>query len=198
MIQKKLSALLLTLVLCLGLSVPALAAGPYTDVPPDYWAYDAIMRVSDDSKWPATFNGTSATDFSPNAPMDRAMIVTVLARLDGADTTTGDTWYEAGAQWAVASGISDGSGLSQSLTREQLATMLYRYAQLRGYDVSIGADTNILSYADAFHVSEYAMEAMQWACGAGIIGGKDGLLDPSGSATRAEVATMLLRFVSAL
>ena len=166
----------------------------FTDVTDAFWGADAVAFASSRE----LFNGTSATDFSPNAPMDRAMIVTVLARLDGADTTTGDTWYEAGAQWAVASGISDGSGLSQSLTREQLATMLYRYAQLRGYDVSIGADTNILSYADAFHVSEYAMEAMQWACGAGIIGGKDGLLDPSGNATRAEVATMLLRFVACL
>ena len=80
MIQKKLSALLLTLVLCLGLSVPALAAGPYTDVPPDYWAYDAIMRVSDDSKWPATFNGTSATTFSPDTVCTRAQIVTFLYR----------------------------------------------------------------------------------------------------------------------
>ena len=98
----------------------------------------------------------------------------------------------------MANGISDGSGLDQNLTREQLATMLYRYAQLKGYDVSVGENTNILSYADASSVSSYAMEAMQWACGAGIIGGKDGLLAPAGSATRAEVATMLMRFVAGL
>lgn len=126
------------------------------------------------------------------------MIVTVLARLDGVDTTAGSTWYEAGVQWAVSSGISDGSGLDQNLTREQLATMLYRYAQYKGYDVSVGENTNILSYSDVSSVSEYAMEAMQWACGAGIIGGKDGLLDPAGNATRAEVATMLMRFVALL
>ena len=94
--------------------------------------------------------------------------------------------------------ISDGSGLDQNLTREQLATMLYRYAQYKGYDVSVGENTNILSYSDVSSVSEYAMEAMQWACGAGIIGGKDGMLDPAGNATRAEVATMLMRFVALL
>ena len=72
--------------------------------------------------------------------------------------------------------------------------MLYRYAQYKGYDVSAGEDANILSYADAFDVSEYAIPAMQWACGAGVISGKDGALDPAGSATRAEVAAMLMRF----
>ena len=164
----------------------------FADVADTFWGAGAVAFVSSRE----LFNGTSATDFSPNAPMDRAMIVTVLARLDGADTTTGDTWYEAGAQWAVASGISDGSGLSQSLTREQLATMLYRYAQLKGCDVSAGG--NILAYPDGGSVSGYALEAMQWACGAGIIGGKDGLLDPAGNATRAEVATMLMRFVALL
>ena len=164
----------------------------FADVADTFWGADAVAFASSRE----LFNGTSATDFSPNAPMDRAMIVTVLARLDGADTTTGDTWYEAGAQWAVASGISDGSGLSQSLTREQLATMLYRYAQLKGCDVSAGG--NILAYPDGGSVSGYALEAMQWACGAGIIGGKDGLLDPAGNATRAEVATMLMRFVALL
>ena len=166
----------------------------FADVADTFWGADAVAFVSSRE----LFNGTSATDFSPNAPMNRAMIVTVLARLDGVDTTAGSTWYEAGVQWAVSSGISDGSGLDQNLTREQLATMLYRYAQYKGYDVSVGENTNILSYSDVSSVSEYAMEAMQWACGAGIIGGKDGLLDPAGNATRAEVATMLMRFVALL
>ncbi len=166
----------------------------FADVAATFWGADAVAFASSRE----LFNGTSATAFSPNAPMDRAMIVTVLARLDGADTSTGSTWYEAGVQWAMANGISDGSGLDQNLTREQLATMLYRYAQLKGCDVSAGENTNLLSYSDASSVSGYAMEAMQWACGAGIIGGKDGLLAPAGSATRAEVATMLMRFVAAL
>ena len=166
----------------------------FADVADTFWGADAVAFVSSRE----LFNGTSASDFAPNTAMDRAMIVTVLARLDGVDTTAGSTWYEAGVQWAVSSGISDGSGLDQNLTREQLATMLYRYAQYKGYDVSEGENTNILSYSDVSSVSEYAMEAMQWACGAGIIGGKDGMLDPAGNATRAEVATMLMRFVALL
>lgn len=166
----------------------------FADVADTFWGADAVAFASSRE----LFNGTSASDFAPNTAMDRAMIVTVLARLDGVDTTAGSTWYEAGVQWAVSSGISDGSGLDQNLTREQLATMLYRYAQYKGYDVSEGENTNILSYSDVSSVSEYAMEAMQWACGAGIIGGKDGLLDPAGNATRAEVATMLMRFVALL
>ena len=166
----------------------------FADVADTFWGADAVAFVSSRE----LFNGTSASDFAPNTAMDRAMIVTVLARLDGVDTTAGSTWYEAGVQWAVSSGISDGSGLDQNLTREQLATMLYRYAQYKGYDVSVGENTNILSYSDVSSVSEYATEAMQWACGAGIIGGKDGLLDPAGNATRAEVATMLMRFVALL
>lgn len=166
----------------------------FADVADTFWGADAVAFVSSRE----LFNGTSASDFAPNTAMDRAMIVTVLARLDGVDTTAGSTWYEAGVQWAVSSGISDGSGLDQNLTREQFATMLYRYAQYKGYDVSVGENTNILSYSDESSVSDYAMEAVQWACGAGIIGGKDGLLDPAGNATRAEVATMLMRFVALL
>ena len=124
------------------------------------------------------------------------MIVTVLARLEGVDTATGDTWYEAGRQWAMASGVSDGTNMEQGLSRQQLATMLWRYAQAKGYDVSIGENTNILSYTDAFDVAEYAIPAMQWAVGAGIINGTgDGsTLTPQGPATRAQVATMLMRF----
>ena len=162
----------------------------FADVAGSFWGAEAVTFVTSRE----LFQGTGAATFDPNAPMDRAMIVTVLARLDGVDTTTGGAWYEAGAQWAMSNGISDGSGLDQNLTREQLAVMLYRYAQYKGYDVSAGEDANILSYADAFDVSEYAIPAMQWACGAGVISGKDGALDPAGSATRAEVAAMLMRF----
>ena len=162
----------------------------FADVAGSFWGAEAVTFVTSRE----LFQGTGAATFDPNAPMDRAMIVTVLARLDGVDTTTGGTWYEAGAQWAMSNGISDGSSLDQNLTREQLAVMLYRYAQYKGYDVSAGEDANILSYADAFDVSEYAIPAMQWACGVGVISGKDGALDPAGSATRAEVAAMLMRF----
>ena len=97
--------------------------------------------------------------------------------------------------WPAASPTA--AACSQSLTREQLATMLYRYAQLKGCDVSAGGNHTSPTPTGALSAS-YALEAMQWACGAGIIGGKDGLLDPAGNATRAEVATMLMRFVALL
>ena len=164
----------------------------FADVPGSHWAADTIAFVTSRE----LFAGTTADTFAPDTAMSRAMIVTVLARLEGMDTATGDTWYEAGRQWAMASGVSDGTNMEQDLSREQLATMLWRYAQAKGYDVSIGEDTNILSYTDAFDVAEYAIPAMQWAVGAGIINGTgDGsTLTPQGPATRAQVATMLMRF----
>ena len=101
--------------------------------------------------------------------------------------------------WAAANGIVGGYGNGKfgpedNITREQLATMLWRYAQTEDYDVSVGEDTNILSYTDALEISEYAIPAMQWACGAGIMEGNAGYLTPQGDATRAQVATMLMRF----
>ena len=163
----------------------------FADVPGSYWAADTIAFVTSRE----LFAGTTADTFAPDTAMSRAMIVTVLARLEGMDTATGDTWYEAGRQWAMASGVSDGTNMEQGLSRQQLATMLWRYAQAKGYDVSIGEDTNILSYTDAFDVAEYAIPAMQWAVGAGIISGTStDTLSPQGPATRAQVATMLMRF----
>ena len=166
----------------------------FFDVADTFWGAEAVTFVTSRE----LFQGVTAVTFDPSSPMNRAMIVTVLARLDGVDTTAGSTWYEAGAQWAVTSGISDGSNLHQDLTREQLAVMLYRYARYKGLDVSVGENTNILSYPDFDAISEYAIEAFQWACGAGIISGKDGHLDPGGNATRAEVATVLMRFCQQL
>ena len=163
----------------------------FADVPGSYWAADTIAFVTSRE----LFAGTTADTFAPDTAMSRAMTVTVLARLEGMDTATGDTWYEAGRQWAMASGVSDGTNMEQGLSRQQLATMLWRYAQAKGYDVSIGEDTNILSYTDAFDVAEYAIPAMQWAVGAGIISGTStDTLSPQGPATRAQVATMLMRF----
>ena len=110
-------------------------------------------------------------------------------------------WYSDAVQWAAANGIVSGYGNgmfgpNDNITREQLATILYRYCLLMGIDVSVGEDTNILSYNDAFEISEYAISAFQWACGAGIINGKPGgYLDPKGTATRAEVATVMMRFM---
>ena len=96
---------------------------------------------------------------------------------------------------AKANGVSDGTAPNANITREQLVTMLYRYAKSTGKDVSVGKDTNILSYADATTVSEYAVPAMQWACGAGIVNGANGKLMPKGDASRAQVAAIFHRFV---
>jgi hypothetical protein len=137
------------------------------------------------------------------------MIVTVLYRLEGMPAVSGANpfddvapgmWYTDAVIWAVQNGIVTGYndntfGTDDSVTREQLVTILYRYAKYKGYDVSVGEDTNILSYLDAFEISEYAIPAMQWACGAGIIEGSAGNLMPAANATRAQVAAILMRFV---
>ena len=109
-------------------------------------------------------------------------------------------YYAEAVRWAASEGIVTGTSATSfapgdPITREQLATMLYRYAQTMGYDVSIGEETNILSYTDFADMSEYAIPAMQWACGAGIINGtSESTLTPQGSATRAQLAAMIMRF----
>lgn len=178
---------------------------PFTDVDITQWYHDGIDYVL----LAGLFKGTSATTFAPNAGMTRAMLVTVLHRLEGTPSTTIDNpftdvasgnWYTEAIMWANAKGIvkgydSDTFGTNDFITREQLAAILYRYAQYKGYDVSVGEDTNILSYEDALKISEYAIPAIQWACGAGIMQGDGAKLDPQGNATRAQVATMLMRFI---
>ncbi|HWS42497.1 MAG TPA: S-layer homology domain-containing protein, partial [Pseudoflavonifractor sp.] len=135
------------------------------------------------------FTGTSANTFSPDATTSRAMLMTVLARLDGQDTSRGEFWYSAGMEWAKKTGISDGTNPDHSITREQLALMLYRYAKAE--KPTGGLDT----YSDAGQVSAWATEAMAWAVEQGIIQGAAGRLNPTDIATRAEVAAMLERFV---
>ena len=108
-------------------------------------------------------------------------------------------WYGEAVRWAAASGIVTGYdaetfGPNDSVTREQLAAILYRYAEYRDIDVSVGEDTNILSYEDALTISDYAVPAMQWACGAGLIQGADGRLMPRSDASRAQIAAILHRF----
>jgi uncharacterized protein YegJ (DUF2314 family) len=154
-------------------------------------------------------NGVGGSSFNPDGTMTRAMVVTVLNRLSGdtgsytnkfADVDSG-SWYEKEVAWAAENSIVSGVGNNRfspesAVTREQLAVMLYNYVKYMGYDVSVGEDTNILSYNDALTISEYAYPALQWACGAGIMNGDDGgSLDPQSSATRAEVAAMLERFI---
>ena len=157
----------------------------FDDVADDYWGADAVTFAASRE----LFNGTGEGTFSPNGSMTRAMLVTVLARFDGVDTGTGSTWYEAGAEWAVANGISDGANLDAPITREQLAAMLYRYAGSPEVTGSIGG------FEDAGSVSGYAADAMRWAVETGLITGVGGdMLNPTGDARRAEVATILMRF----
>ena len=162
----------------------------FSDVSSSDWFADAVKYVSDKGM----MNGTGTGKFSPADSTTRAMLMTVIARYAGEDTTGSNPWYQKGMEWAKANGVSDGTAPNANITREQLVTMLYRYAKSTGKDVSVGEDTNILSYADATTVSEYAIPAMQWACGAGIINGANGKLNPQNNATRAEVAAILMRF----
>ena len=180
-------------------------AFPFADVAETDWYYDAVDYAYQNE----LMNGTSATTFAPNGTMTRAMLVTILHRQAGepvvnyampfADVAAGD-WYTEAVRWAAAEGIVTGTGGTTfepdaPITREQFATILYRYAQQSGADVSVGEDTNILSYTDALEISEYAIPAMQWACGAGVVQGSGGSLNPQDSATRAEAATMLMRYL---
>ncbi len=170
------------------------AALPFTDVSAGAWYFDAVGYVYVGG----LMDGVSDTLFDPDGTMTRAMVWAILARVDG-ETVTGEDWIETAREWAVANGVSDGENATDYVTREQLATMLWRYAVYKGYDVSVGEDTNILSYVDFADLSEYAIPAMQWACGAGVITGvTDATLVPQGEATRAQVAAMLMRFVEAI
>ncbi len=128
--------------------------------------------------------GTGKDGFSPTGDMTRGMLVTVLARLDGQDTTTGESWDSVGTAWAKESGISDGAGMSDSITREQLAVMLYRYAKVEKADGMAPEE-----FSDADQVSA-------WAVRFGIINGANGKLNPAATATRAEVAIMLQRLIA--
>ena len=160
----------------------------FTDVPAGSWYEEAVNYVHEKG----LMNGTSSNAFSPNANTTRGMIVTILARVEGVNTN-GTPWYAAGQKWAMDNGISDGTNMPGVITREQLATILYRYAKQKGYDVSKSAA--LTGFSDADKVSGYAAEAMQWAVAEGLLQGSNGKLNPRGSATRAQVATILMRFM---
>lgn len=165
---------------------------PFTDVASGSWYYDGVKYACDNG----LMNGTSANAFSPNADTTRSMIVTILARMEGVNTSGGATWYTAGRAWAMENGISDGTNMEGKITREQLAAMLYRYAKMKGYDVS--ASASLSGYTDASSVSGWAKEAMQWAVGSGLIQGSGNALTPQANASRAQIATILMRFAQSI
>ena len=156
----------------------------FSDVKTGDWYADAVKYVSDKG----LMSGTGSDKFAPSATTTRAMLMTVLARYAGEDTTGGATWYEKGMEWAKAKGVSDGTNPNANITREQLVTMMYRYAG------SPKADGKLDSFSDAASVSTYAADAMQWAVANGIVNGSNGKLNPQDNATRAEVAAILMRF----
>lgn len=153
-------------------------------------------------------NGTSDTTFAPDESLNRAMLATILYRLSGEPAARGegktfmdvapDTWYTSAVAWASANGIVSGVGdgkfaPTQAITREELATMLYRYAKYSKLDTSAKGDLS--KFADGDQIAAWASDAMAWAVGAGLISGKTAnVIDPTGTATRAEVATILMRF----
>lgn len=176
---------------------------PFTDVSTSDWFYDDVAFVYKNG----LFSGTDSRSFSPNASMTRAMLVTVLYRLEGEPTVTGRSsftdvrsgaYYEKSVIWAAANGIVTGTDSTSfspdaKVTREQLAAILYRYAQYRKLDTDVSAKLN--SFTDADSVSAYASEALGWAVSEGLINGASGKLMPKGDATRAQVAAILHRFV---
>ena len=170
---------------------PDVPTFPFYDVPTSAWYYTAVKYVYDNK----LMDGVDTYTFAPNDTLTRAMVWTIIARMSGVDTTGGNTWYAKAQEWVITNGISDGENPTAAITRQELVTMLYRYAQIKGYDVSVGESTNILSYVDATSISEYAMSAFQWACGSGLTeGDENGALTPLATATRAQAAAMIMRF----
>ena len=177
---------------------------PFTDVGRGDWFFDDVRYVYETG----LMNGVSATRFAPYGSTTRGMIVTILYRMEGQPAVSRDcpftdvasgSYYERAITWAAANGIVTGhSGTifapDASITREQLAAILYRYAVYKGLDVSVGENTNILSYEDFASLSEYAIPAMQWACGAGVLYGFGGSLLPDAPANRLQAAAILHRF----
>ena len=158
---------------------------PFTDVNTGAWFYDAVASVY----FNGLMVGTSATTFSPNGNMTRAMVWTILARMDG-ETITGSSWATDARAWAMAKGVSDGTNPDGLVTREQFVTMLWRYAGEEESSYSLAA------FTDAASVSDWAAPAMAWAVEKGILTGvTDRTIAAQGTATRAQCAAMLMRFV---
>ena len=178
----------------------------FTDVAEGAWYAEAVQYVYENGM----MNGTSETMFSPDETTTRAMIVTILHRLENAPAASSSdftdvaagSYYADAVAWAAANGIVNGVSETSfapdnPITREQLAAILYRYAQFKGYDVT--ADGNLDAYTDAAQISNYAAAAMQWANAEGLLTGVTATtLNPQGSATRAQVATILMRFAESI
>lgn len=201
--MKKAISLLLVLAVVLSMIPAAVAAGtlPFTDVNRLDWFYDAVEYVYEEG----LMSGTSATTFAPNGTTTRGMIVTILHRLEGVSMAYGenfadvsaDAYYADAVAWASDKGIVTGYGNgyfgpNDAITRQQLATILFRFAGFYGKSTTPRAMLG--DFADGDSVADYAIDAMQWAVAEDLIKGSDGYLNPNGFATRAQVATILERF----
>ena len=180
----------------------------FSDVAADDWFFESVNYAKENG----LMSGVSSTEFAPEESVTRAMLVVVLHRLEGtpppakssefADVAAGQ-WYTDGIAWAAEQGIVNGVeddkfAPDAKITREQIAAIMHRYAVYKGYDVSVGESTNILSYDDVDKVSEYAIAPVQWAVGSGLVKGKTAsTLNPEDNATRAEIAVILHRFIEA-
>ena len=180
--------------LCVSLYVGSIVGAQprFTDVPEGHWAFESVEYAVDKGY----FSGTSENTFSPDTTMTRAMLWTVLARMDNYTGTAGTDapWYQNGRDWAMANGISDGTNPDGNLTREQFATMLYNFAKHTGKNTD--KNNSVLNpYSDRGNIASYAVDAMAWAVTQGIISGtSSSTISPSGLATRAQAAAMLMRF----
>ena len=183
---------------------PGTGANPFTDVSEKDWFYSDVMFVYENG----LMLGTSKTLFSPHGTATRGMMATILWRMEGSPAPKGKNsftdveagkWYADAITWTAENGIFAGYGKDKfgpddSITREQLAAIFYRYADYKGYDLTVKG--NLDKFKDADKITDYAKTAMQWAVGSGLMKGKSGnLLDPQGTATRAEIAAMLHRFI---
>ena len=181
---------------------------PFTDVKTGDWFYEAVQYVYDKGM----MTGVSADRFAPASTTTRGMIVTILYRLENEPAVSGGSaftdvesgaWYADAVAWAAANDIVNGTSATtfapnSPITREQMATMLYRFAQYKGMD-AVTLQENLTGYPDGGQVSDYAIPAMNWAVGQGLIAGmENGTLVPQGSATRAQVATILMRFCESI
>ena len=167
------------------LSVRVYNGVPFTDVPIHSWYTDAV-RYAVEHK---LMNGVTDTVFEPGVPATRGMLMTILARMSGVSTAGSHPWYQTGMDWAVEKGVSDGTHPENVITREQLATMLWRYADEPSADPSALSD-----FSDGERVSPWAADAMAWAVEKGILEGFGGALSPKNSATRAQMAVILMRY----
>ena len=181
---------------------------PFTDVSENDWFFESVKYANENG----LMGGTTNTSFAPNEPLTRGMLVTILYRADGEPAVNksipfsdvaADAYYANATIWAQQNGIVNGVtenafAPDDNITREQIAAIMFRYAKYKGYDVSVGESTNILSYTDAESISEYAITAMQYAVGSGLMKGKtESTINPKDVATRAEIAAILQRFLEA-